>query len=455
MQEKYRVFLPHLTTRSDLNRVIMWMGSELAVGHHRVRGGDFGDRPDSIPGGLLGADFEVQAGRYRFERVYGGLNWDPELRSPLTEPGVDAQAGEYLLAVRRVELRPPENLYSRFENTAGKAVEITVGPNSDGSGSRIVTVVPIGNELALRNRDWVEGNMRKVDEATGGRVAYVYVPNTSTLGHAYFKRYFFPQANRDAIIVDERYNGGGYMADYYIDILRRPYASHWNTRYGNDLKTPNASIQGPKVMLIDENAGSGGDMLPWMFRKFGLGKLIGKRTWGGLVGTLGFPMLLDGGVISAPNFAIWVEDQGWIIENVGVPPDIEVDAVPGGRDRRPGPAARAGHRGDHEGAGGEPAPQADDAALSGAGKKISQGSGIGVANPGCPGPGRAHAGGARGAGLHRRAGGGSRSERGRPLPLTDITVAVVSLAPNPKSPKITSFAPVALAVFSMSPGGIA
>ena len=328
MQEKYRVFLPHLTTRSDLNRVIMWMGSELAVGHHRVRGGDFGDRPDSIPGGLLGADFEVQAGRYRFERVYGGLNWDPELRSPLTEPGVDAQVGEYLLAVRRIELRPPENLYSRFENTAGKAVEITVGPNSDGSGSRTVTVVPIGNELALRNRDWVEGNMRKVDEATGGRVAYVYVPNTSTLGHAYFKRYFFPQANRDAIIVDERYNGGGYMADYYIDILRRPYASHWNTRYGNDLKTPNASIQGPKVMLIDENAGSGGDMLPWMFRKFGLGKLIGKRTWGGLVGTLGFPMLLDGGVISAPNFAIWVEDQGWIIENVGVPPDIEVEQYP-------------------------------------------------------------------------------------------------------------------------------
>ena len=142
------------------------------------------------------------------------------------------------------------------------------------------------------------------------------------------KRYFFPQANRDAIIVDERYNGGGYMADYYIDILRRPYASHWNTRYGNDLKTPIASIQGPKVMLIDENAGSGGDMLPWMFRKFGLGKLIGKRTWGGLVGTLGFPMLLDGGVISAPNFAIWVEDQGWIIENVGVPPDIEVEQYP-------------------------------------------------------------------------------------------------------------------------------
>ena len=328
MRTKYAAFLPHLATRSDLNRVIQWMCSELSVGHHRVGGGDFLYQPKSVPGGLLGADYSVENGRYRFKKVYGGLNWNPQLRSPLTEPGVNVKAGEYLLAVRGQDLRPPANLYSLFENTSAKIIEITVGPNPDGSGSRTVQVVPIPNEAALRNRDWVEGNLKKVDEATGGRVAYVYVPNTTTQGHAYFKRYFYPQSYKEAIIVDERFNGGGQAADYYIDILRRPLASYWAMRYGADLKTPAASIQGPKVMLIDETAGSGGDFLPWMWRKFGLGKLVGKRTWGGLVGTLGFPVLMDGGGVTAPNLAIWTPEDGWIVENVGVPPDIEVEQMP-------------------------------------------------------------------------------------------------------------------------------
>jgi tricorn protease len=328
MRQKYSVFLPDLAVRNDLNRVIQWMCSELRVGHHRVGGGDFLYQPKSVPGGLLGADYAIENGRYRFKKVYGGLNWNPELRSPLTEPGVDVKAGEYLLAVQGKDLVPPENLYSRFENTAGKIIEITVGPNPDGSGSRAVSVVPIGSESALRNRDWVEGNLKKVDEATNGRVAYVYVPNTSTLGHIYFKRYFYPQAYKDAIIVDERFNGGGSIADYYIDNLRKPFIAYWNTRYGADIKSPSASIQGPKVMLIDETAGSGGDLLPWMFRKFKMGKLIGKRTWGGLVGTLGFPSLMDGGFVSAPNLAIWTPEESWTVENEGVPPDIEVEQTP-------------------------------------------------------------------------------------------------------------------------------
>ena len=327
MGEKYRQLLPHLTTRDDLNRVIRWMCSELAVGHHRNGGGDRRAEPETVPGGLLGADVEIDRGRYRFARVYGGLNWNPDLRSPLTEPGVDVVAGDYLIAVEGTPLRPPENLYSRFENTAGTIVELTVGPDPGGNGARTVRVVPIENERSLRNRAWVEGNLKRVDEATGGRVAYVHVPNTANLGHTYFKRYFFPQAHKQAIIVDERYNGGGLFADYYIDILRRPHISHWAMRYGMDLRTPLAAIHGPKVMLIDETAGSGGDMLPWMFRKLGLGKLVGKRTWGGLVGILGFPQLMDGGFITAPNFAIWTED-GFIVENVGIPPDIEVEQWP-------------------------------------------------------------------------------------------------------------------------------
>jgi tricorn protease len=327
IKKKYAAFLPHLATRADLDRVIRGMLSELAVGHSYLFPGERPLERKTVPGGLLGADYEIANGRYRFKKVFGGLNWSPELRAPLTAPGVDVKAGEYLLAVRGIDIKPPTELYSLFENTANKSIEITVGPNPDGKGSRTVTVEPLGGEDALRNMDWVEGNLKKVHQVTGGRVAYVYVPNTTTLGHAYFKRYFFPQADKQAIIVDERFNGGGQVADYYIDHLRRPFTAMWTTRYGEDARTPGAAITGPKVMLIDETAGSGGDLLPWMFRKYKLGPLVGKRTWGGLVGILGFPVLMDGGSVTAPNLAFWT-DEGYTVENEGVPPDIEVEQLP-------------------------------------------------------------------------------------------------------------------------------
>ncbi len=327
MKIKYSQFLSDLACRSDLNRVIQWMGSELRVGHHRVGGGERLYTPQRIGGGLLGADFRILNNRYQLKKIYGGLNWNPDLRSPLTEPGVNAKTGDYILAVNGVNVTADQSIYSFFENTDGKIVELTIGANPDYKGSRVVKVVPVGNEAGLRNRDWVEGNLRKVTEATHGQVAYVYVPNTSTAGHEYFKRYFFPQANRKAIIVDERFNGGGSLADYYIDILQRPLQSYWNMRYGKDLKSPSASIQGPKVMIIDETAGSGGDMLPWMFRKFKVGTLVGKRTWGGLVGTLGYPELIDGGSVTAPNVGIWTKD-GFIVENIGIKPDIEIEQLP-------------------------------------------------------------------------------------------------------------------------------
>lgn len=327
MKEKYAQFLPDLASRSDLNRVIRWMCSELAVGHHRVGGGATLNDPERISGGLLGIDFEISEGRYRITKIYEGLNWNPDLRSPLTEPGLNVEVGDFILAVNGEKITAAENFFSFFEKTAGKIINIEIGPNADGSGSREIQAVPVSNEYALRNRDWIEGNLEKVNQKTDGQVAYVYVPNTAGLGHEYFKRYFFPQANKKAIIIDERFNGGGALADYFIDILTRRYQSHWNMRYTNDLKTPSASIQGPKVMLIDETAGSGGDMLPWMFRKFDVGTLVGKRTWGGLVGVLGFPELMDGGYVTAPNVAIWTED-GFVVENVGVPPDVEVEQWP-------------------------------------------------------------------------------------------------------------------------------
>jgi len=328
MKAKYAKFLPDLACRSDLNRIIQWMCSELGVGHHRISGG--GDRlfnPKSVGVGLLGADYTISGNRYRITKIYGGLNWNPDLRSPLTEPGLNIKPGAYLLAVNGNDVTADKNLFSFFENTNDKIVELTISDQPDYKGSRTVKVVPVSNEYSLRNRDWVEGNLKKVTEATNGQVAYVYVPNTSGAGHEYFKRYFFPQANRKAVIVDERFNGGGSLADYYIDILRRPLQANWNMRYGSDLKSPSASIQGPKVMIIDETAGSGGDFLPWMFRKFNVGTLVGKRTWGGLVGILGFPEFIDGGSVTAPNLAIWTKD-GFVVENVGVAPDIEVEQWP-------------------------------------------------------------------------------------------------------------------------------
>jgi tricorn protease len=328
MKKKYAEFLPDLSCRSDLNTVIQWMCSELGVGHHRLTAlGDKLNNPATVTGGLLGADYTIANNRYQLKKIYGGLNWNPNLRSPLTEPGVNARVGDYILAVNGKDVTAAENLYKFFEATAGKITELTIGPNPNYTSSRVVKVVPTETENALRNRDWVEGNLRKVTEATNGQVAYVYVPNTAGLGHEYFKRYFFPQANRKAVIIDERFNGGGQVADYYIDMLQKPYQAHWNMRYGKDMKTPSASIQGPKVMLIDETAGSGGDMLPWMFRKFNVGPLVGKRTWGGLVGILGFPEFIDGGGVTAPNVGIWTKD-GFIVENVGVAPDVEVEQTP-------------------------------------------------------------------------------------------------------------------------------
>jgi tricorn protease len=332
MKKKYAAFLPHLASSTDLYRVLRWMLSELSVSHGGTQPGDRAVEPKAgTGGGLLGADYEIANGRYRFRKVYAGAAWWPELRAPLAAPGVEVKTGEYLLAVRGVDLKPPADVDMPFVSTGGKSVEITVGPHPDGSGARTVTVEPLATmeaELSLRSVDWVEGNRRKVEQATGGRVAYVYLPDTGDQGYAYFTRYFYAQLDKDAVILDERYNGGGKWADYYLDPLRRPFSSYWAMRYGADFRSPSAAIHGPKVMLINEQSGSGGDGLPWMFRQSKLGPLVGKRTWGGEVGSLGYPELMDGGAVTAPNFALWSPEGGWVIENEGVAPDVEVENWP-------------------------------------------------------------------------------------------------------------------------------
>ena len=289
-----------------------------------------------VPVGLLGADYEVAEGRFRFKTIYGGAYWDPSLRAPLDAPGVDVKPGDFLLAVNGKAINPDAEVYREFEGTVGKRVELKVGPRADGALARAPSW---SNRSRTRDRSVIGPGSRGIfvpftNEPRGGLPMSTY-PTRRAPGYAYFKRYFFPQADKAAIIVDERFNGGGQVADYYIELLRRPLVSYWATRYGEPIRTPNAAILGPKVMIIDETAGSGGDLLPWMFRKFHLGPLVGKRTWGGLVGILGFPCLMDGGLVTAPNLAIFT-DEGWVVENVGVAPDIEVEqdpaAVAAGKD---------------------------------------------------------------------------------------------------------------------------
>ena len=327
-RKKYEPYLDGIASRDDLNYLFEEMLGEITIGHMFVGGGD---RPEvkKVKGGLLGADYKIENGRYRFARVYNGENWNPKLRAPLTQPGVNVVAGEYLLAVNGREIGGSDNIYSFFEETAGKQVVLKVGPNPDGKGSREVTVVPADDELGLRNLAWIEGNRRRVDEMTGGRVAYVYLPDTYSGGYTNFNRYYFAQVGKEAAIIDERFNGGGAIADYIIDYLRRPLLSFWTLREGQDITTPIEAIFGPKVMIINEMAGSGGDALPWMFRKTGIGPLIGKRTWGGLVGHYTNPIdLLDGGFTGTPNLAFYDTDGAWDVENHGVPPDIEVEYDP-------------------------------------------------------------------------------------------------------------------------------
>ncbi len=324
---KYEPWLAHVGHRHDLNFLFAEMIGELVVGHAYVGGGDM-ERIDNPMVGLLGADYRLVDGFYQIERIYRGENWRPELRSPLTEPGVNVNEGDFILAVNGWPLQAPTNIFQHFEMTADRVTVLTVNSTPTTEGARNVTVIPIGSEIALRHLAWVEGNRRKVDELTNRRVAYVYMPDTSTGGYSSFNRYYFSQLDKEAVIIDERFNGGGSVADYVIDILSRPLLSHWATREGKSFTSPNAAIFGPKIMLINEFAGSGGDALPQFFRRRGLGQLVGKRTWGGLVGIYDYPSLMDGGFITAPRLAIFSPEGEWEVENVGVAPDVEVEMTP-------------------------------------------------------------------------------------------------------------------------------
>ena len=323
----YAPWMDGISSRSDLNYLFEEMLGNINVGHMFVRGGSHPELPQ-IKGGLLGADYTIENGRYRFTKVYNGENWNPDLQAPLTQPGVNVVAGEYLLAVRGRELHSTDNLYSFFEETAGKQIVLKVGPNPDGSGSRNVTVVPVESEKRLRHLAWVEGNRRKVDQLSNGKLAYVHLPDTAMGGFTSFNRYFFAQVGKQGAILDERYNHGGDVADYIIDYLSRRPMGRITSREGEDVTDPSQAIYGPKVMIINQFAGSGGDAMPWYFRKAGLGPLVGMKTWGGLVGIAGYPSLIDGGSVTAPRWAFYGLTGEWEVENRGIAPDVQVDQDP-------------------------------------------------------------------------------------------------------------------------------
>ncbi len=326
-KKKYEAYLAGVASRDDLNYLFREMLGNMSVGHHNSGGGD-SPQPNFVPTGLLGCDFKVENGRYRFAKIFNGENWNPQLRAPLTQPGVEVNVGDYLIAVNGRNVTANDNVHSFFESKANKQVLIKVSANADGSNAREYTVVPVPSEVGLRNLDWIEGNRRKVDQLSGGKLAYVYLPDTAGGGYTNFNRYYFSQIDKEGAVIDERFNGGGTAADYIIDYMRRPLMNKWATREGDDFSTPSASIYGPKVMIINEYAGSGGDLMPWLFRKAGVGPTVGKRTWGGLVGVYDYPQLIDGGAVTAPRVAFYNLQGEWDVENYGTPADVEVDLDP-------------------------------------------------------------------------------------------------------------------------------
>jgi len=325
----YGQFLPWVRHRADLNYLLDMMGAEIAIGHSYVRGGDMPEVPAS-PAGLLGADFTIESGRYRISRIYDNESWNPELKAPLSAPGVNVGVGDFVLAVNGEELRTPDNLYRLLDGTANRQTVLTVNNRPTMDGARRVTVVPVANEQTLRTRAWVEGNRRLVDKLSGGKLAYVYLPNTGQPGYQSFNRYYFAQQDKQGVVVDERYNGGGSAADYMIEVMARTFDGYFNNVAGDRMPftSPSAGIWGPKVMIINEMAGSGGDLMPYMFRYRKIGTLVGKRTWGGLVHTADTPPFVDGGSAIAPRGGFFARDGKWAVENEGVAPDIDVENTP-------------------------------------------------------------------------------------------------------------------------------
>ncbi|MGV3616258.1 MAG: S41 family peptidase [Fimbriimonas sp.] len=327
MLRRYGPFLDNVASRDDLNYLFTDMIGEISIGHMWANGGDI-PGAKGVPGGLLGADYAFENGRYRLVRVYDGESWNPGLSGPLAKPGVNAVAGEYILAIDGKDLNDAMDIYDALEGKAGRQVKIKIGSLPDGTNAREATVVPVASETALRRIAWKEDNRRTVERLSGGRLGYVHIPDTNLGGWESFVRYYYAQTGKEGMVVDERFNQGGLITDFIIHEMTRTMNGVFTSRYGKDWPTPGVGVFGPKVMLVNQFAGSGGDMFPWLFKHNKIGPVIGKRTWGGLVASFGFP-LVDGGNINSPDDAFYNPHKGtWDVEGYGVDPDIEVELDP-------------------------------------------------------------------------------------------------------------------------------
>lgn len=323
MRVQYGKLIDDAVTRWDVNFVLGELIAELNSSHTYVGGGDQESAPRRTVG-LLGADVALENGAFRIKRIVDGGPWDSEVRSPLREAGANVKEGDYVLAVNGTPLDTTEEFYASFQGTANSAVALTVNATPSPAGARVVLVKTLADEGRLRNLAWIEANRKRVDEATHGRVGYVYVPSTGINGQTELVRQFRAQFNKDGLVIDERFNSGGQIPDRFVELLNRPVTNYWKMRDGADWQWPQIANAGPKAMLINGWSGSGGDAFPFYFKKAGLGPLVGRRTWGGLIGISGTPNLVDGGSVTAPSFAIYSTTGEWIIESHGVDPDIDV-----------------------------------------------------------------------------------------------------------------------------------
>jgi tricorn protease len=322
---RYSPLIPYIQHRQDLTYLLDQLNGELSVGHSFVFGGDF-PAVDTLTTGLLGADYEIANNKWRIKRIFTAESWNPSLKAPLSEPGMNIKVGDYILAVNGVEIDGSQDIFEAFKGTSDKQTVIHYHEQPTMKGAQKTTVLPIPSEYGLRQRAWVEDNRRKVDDLSGGRLAYVWVPNTSGAGFESFNRYFFAQQDRQGAVIDERFNGGGLLDDYMVDLMTRTLRAAITNEApnGKHFSLP-AGILGPKVLLINEWAGSGGDFFPWVFRNQNAGPLIGKRTWGGLVKSSVHYTLVDGGALTSPDNAVFDPiRKEWIGENIGIAPDIEV-----------------------------------------------------------------------------------------------------------------------------------
>jgi len=325
-EQRLQPYVQSIASRADLNYIFQEMLTAFSVGHLRGNGGAIPEARH-LPGGLLGADYVIRNNRYCLAKIYNGGEFNPDIKAPLSQPGLNVSVGDCITAIGGQDLTAAIDIQEPLEGTAGKVTLLHVTA-ADGSNGRDINVVPLATETVLRNIDWIESNQRKVDKLSGGKLAYVYLPDTGEGGFTSFNRYFMAQTDKQGAVIDERFNGGGQIADYIIEVLSRHIESYWSPRYGTIEHTPNAAVYGPKVMIVNEVAGSGGDAMPWLFKQAKLGPLVGKRTWGGLVGIGEIPVLMDGGHVTSPSVAFFSPKGEWDVENHGVEPDVVVEQDP-------------------------------------------------------------------------------------------------------------------------------